>query len=138
MAIQLHPGPDRGDSGKRGKTAGSAPRRPSRPRRTPKALVSLLKEAASEWSADKASRLSAALSYYTIFSIAPLLVMHSATAAEHVARSDPEFQREFAELEAQEREANRVLAEWTAAQAHLEASRSLLSFSKETLRQLEG
>ena len=80
MAIQLHPGPDRGDPGKRGKSAGSAPRRPSRPRRTPKALVSLLKESASEWSADKASRLSAALSYYTIFSIAPLLVIAIAVA----------------------------------------------------------
>jgi membrane protein len=50
------------------------------PRLTPKALFSVLKEAASEWSADKASRLAAALSYYTIFSIAPLLVIAIAVA----------------------------------------------------------
>lgn len=34
-----------------------------------------LKEVYSEWSNDQASRLSAALAYYTIFSIAPLLLM---------------------------------------------------------------
>ncbi len=41
----------------------------------PKALISILKETAEEWSNDKASRLAAALSYYTIFSISPLLVI---------------------------------------------------------------
>jgi membrane protein len=40
-----------------------------------KAFVQLSKEAVSEWSADNASRLSAALAYYTIFSIAPLLII---------------------------------------------------------------
>lgn len=35
----------------------------------------LIKETFSEWSEDKASRLAAALSYYTIFSIAPLLII---------------------------------------------------------------
>jgi membrane protein len=35
----------------------------------------LLKSAASEWSEDKAPRLGAALAYYTIFSIAPMLVI---------------------------------------------------------------
>lgn len=35
----------------------------------------LIKETFSEWSDDKASRLAAALSYYTIFSIAPLLII---------------------------------------------------------------
>ncbi len=35
----------------------------------------LLKGSADEWSHDNASRLAAALSYYTIFSIAPLMVM---------------------------------------------------------------
>ena len=35
----------------------------------------LLKEAASEWMEDNALRLSAALAYYSIFSIAPLLVI---------------------------------------------------------------
>jgi membrane protein len=77
MALQLHPDPGKGDPGKRGASANAASRRPSR---TPKALFSVLKESASEWSADKASRLSAALSYYTIFSIAPLLVIAIAVA----------------------------------------------------------
>jgi membrane protein len=35
----------------------------------------LLKTAASDWSEDKAPRLGAALAYYTVFSIAPLLVI---------------------------------------------------------------
>ncbi|MFP5500855.1 MAG: YhjD/YihY/BrkB family envelope integrity protein, partial [Candidatus Sericytochromatia bacterium] len=34
-----------------------------------------LKETFRQWSADKASRLGAALSYYSIFSIGPLLVI---------------------------------------------------------------
>jgi membrane protein len=46
----------------------------------PKLLWEVLKEAASEWSSDKASRLAAALSYYTIFSIAPLLLISIAVA----------------------------------------------------------
>jgi len=33
--------------------------------------VSLLKETVSEWSSDRASRLAAALTFYTTFSIAP-------------------------------------------------------------------
>ncbi|MBF2063149.1 MAG: YihY/virulence factor BrkB family protein [Calothrix sp. C42_A2020_038] len=40
-----------------------------------KAVIRLFKETFEEWSKDKASRLAAALSYYTIFSIAPLLVI---------------------------------------------------------------
>jgi membrane protein len=36
---------------------------------------SLVKEAASEWSEDKGPRLGAALSYYTVFSLAPLLLL---------------------------------------------------------------
>lgn len=38
-------------------------------------LWAILKEAGPEWVADKAPRLGAALAYYTIFSIAPLLVI---------------------------------------------------------------
>lgn len=38
-------------------------------------LFQLLKDSLSAWSEDKASRLAAALSYYTVFSIAPLLVI---------------------------------------------------------------
>jgi membrane protein len=40
-----------------------------------KTALSLTKDSAKAWSEDKASRLAAALSYYTIFSIAPLLVL---------------------------------------------------------------
>ena len=40
-----------------------------------KRVISLFKETFEEWSKDKASRLAAALSYYTIFSIAPLLII---------------------------------------------------------------
>jgi membrane protein len=38
-------------------------------------LASLLKTSASEWVSDKAPRLSAALAYYTVFSLAPLLII---------------------------------------------------------------
>ena len=40
-----------------------------------KTVFSMLKQSAAAWSDDKASRLAAALSYYTIFSIAPLLII---------------------------------------------------------------
>jgi membrane protein len=41
----------------------------------PKGLLSLLGEAWKEWGDDKADRLGAALAYYTIFSIGPVLVL---------------------------------------------------------------
>jgi len=41
----------------------------------PKVIWSLLKETFNEWSEDKAPRLGAALAYYTIFSLAPLLII---------------------------------------------------------------
>ncbi len=40
----------------------------------------LLKTTASEWSEDKVPRLGAALAYYTVFSIAPLLIIAIAVA----------------------------------------------------------
>ena len=40
-----------------------------------KAVWGLFQETFTEWSNDKASRLAAALSYYTLFSIAPLLII---------------------------------------------------------------
>lgn len=40
-----------------------------------KAVWGLFQETFNEWSNDKASRLAAALSYYTLFSIAPLLII---------------------------------------------------------------
>jgi membrane protein len=45
-----------------------------------KTAFSLLKETFQEWSEDKAPRLAAALSYYTIFSIAPFLIVVIAIA----------------------------------------------------------
>ncbi len=41
----------------------------------PKVIVKLLKETFKEWQQDKASRLAASLAYYTIFSLAPLLII---------------------------------------------------------------
>src|SRR5262245_39602865 len=41
----------------------------------PRALWHLLKEAAADWSHDRAPRLGAALAYYTVFSLVPLLVV---------------------------------------------------------------
>jgi membrane protein len=42
---------------------------------SPKAAFQLLKDSFTEWNADNAPRLGAALAYYTVFSIAPLLVI---------------------------------------------------------------
>ncbi|MBE9129449.1 MULTISPECIES: YihY/virulence factor BrkB family protein [unclassified Coleofasciculus] len=41
----------------------------------PKVIVELLKETFGEWQEDKASRLAASLAYYTVFSLAPLLII---------------------------------------------------------------
>lgn len=41
----------------------------------PKAILGLLKETFKEWKDDNASRLAAALSYYMIFSLAPVLII---------------------------------------------------------------
>ena len=46
----------------------------------PRAISALLKTAYLEWSKDKAPRMSAALAYYTIFSLAPLLIIAIAIA----------------------------------------------------------
>lgn len=46
----------------------------------PRALFDVLKETYNEWSEDKATRLAAALAYYTAFSIAPLLLICIAVA----------------------------------------------------------
>src|SRR6478609_6103812 len=40
-----------------------------------KAAIDLVKDTFKEWSEDKAARLGAALAYYTIFSIGPLLLV---------------------------------------------------------------
>lgn len=46
-----------------------------RPRLSLEALWGLLRETVSEWSQDKVPRLGAALAYYTVFSLAPLLII---------------------------------------------------------------
>lgn len=47
---------------------------------SPKQVWRVIKEAFQEWNKDNASRLAAALAYYTIFSIAPLLILVIAIA----------------------------------------------------------
>ncbi len=46
----------------------------------PKTILGLLKTTFDEWNKDKAPQLAAALAYYTIFSIAPLLIVAIAVA----------------------------------------------------------
>src|SRR6478672_2643858 len=46
----------------------------------PKDILDLLRTAFKEWSEDKAARLGAALAYYTIFAIGPLLLVMVAIA----------------------------------------------------------
>ena len=45
-----------------------------------KRLVALVKEAASAWVEDRAASMGAALSYYSVFSVAPLLLIVIAVA----------------------------------------------------------
>jgi membrane protein len=58
---------------------------------------SLTKQTFSEWSADKGSRLGAALSYYTVFSLAPLLLLIISVAGLAFGRAAVEG-RIFGEL----------------------------------------
>lgn len=57
-----------------------------------KVVWRLLKETFSEWNQDKAERLAAALAYYTVFSLAPLLIIVIAIAGsvfgEQAARGE--------------------------------------------------
>ena len=45
------------------------------PRSRPAAALALLKQTFNRWSEDAAPRMAAALSYYTVFSMAPLLIL---------------------------------------------------------------
>ncbi len=47
---------------------------------TARAWYTLFKDTYSAWSADKAPRLGAAVAYYSVFSLAPLLVIAVAIA----------------------------------------------------------
>lgn len=55
-------------------------------------LWRLLKETIQEWNNDKASRLAAALAYYTVFSLAPLLIIAIAIAGLLFDRADVQTQ----------------------------------------------
>ena len=67
-----------------------------KPKMKPKVIVGLLKETFQEWQEDKASRLAAALAYYTIFSLAPLVIIAieiaGAVFGEEAARGEIERQ----------------------------------------------
>src|SRR5262245_17391567 len=56
-------------------------------RMRPQKLAALLMETYSGWSADSATRLGAALAYYTLFSIAPLLIVIIGIAGFFVGRA---------------------------------------------------
>jgi membrane protein len=53
----------------------------------PKRIGALLARAYSDWSADNATRLGAALAYYTLFSIAPLLIVITGIAGIVIGRA---------------------------------------------------
>lgn len=57
-----------------------------------KTAIGLLRETFTEWNEDKASRLAAALAYYTVFSLAPMLIIAIAIAGavfgEEAARGE--------------------------------------------------
>lgn len=57
-------------------------------------------------------------------------------AAEMLARATPEYQAEQETLEAQYRDACAVIAEWDATFATFEAARSLVSMSKQLMRNI--
>lgn len=62
----------------------------------------------------------------------------SATAAEHIGRASAAYGQRLETLANQYRDAESTIAQWQAEMASFEAARSLLSFSKESMRQLEG
>ena len=55
--------------------AEGAPERASEAKRFPKGIVGLFKNTATEWLEDKCPQLGAALAYFTVFSLAPLVVV---------------------------------------------------------------
>ncbi len=72
--------------------------------------------------------------------VAPLLIdgKTGVAAAEHIARANLEYQLEFKTHSQHYEDACATIAEWEATQATYDAARSLLSFSKEHLRTMEG
>lgn len=70
------------------------------------------------------------------YMLGPIKSDESAAAAEVIARSNPEFQAELAQLAEQYEAAEKVIARWQAEQVAWDSARSLLSFEKETMREL--
>ncbi len=60
----------------------------------------------------------------------------SSTQSQNLARTSHSFLQEIESLASQYQEAERAILKWQATLASFEAARSLLSFSRETLRQL--
>ncbi len=58
---------------------------------SPKAIFDIFKETFKEWGEDKAPRLGAALAYYTVFSIGPLLVLAIAVASLVFANAEDQI-----------------------------------------------
>ena len=56
---------------------------------TPRAALALLKEAGADWLDDEAPRLGAALAYYTLFALAPLLIVAISIAGLVFGRRPP-------------------------------------------------
>ncbi len=63
-----------------------------------KEFVELLKDSCAEFSEDKAPRLGAALSYYTIFSMAPLLVVIMGLVGLFYSGADAALQKQIADM----------------------------------------
>src|SRR5262249_34543006 len=60
---------------------------PSIYRMHPKRLIDVLTRAYSDWSTDGATRLGAALAYYTLFSVAPVLIVITGVAGFFVGQA---------------------------------------------------
>src|SRR6187200_591136 len=61
-------------------------------RMRPQRLGAVLMQTYSDWSADNATRLGAALAYYTLFSIAPVLIVVTGIAGIAIGRSSARAQ----------------------------------------------
>ena len=62
----------------------------------------------------------------------------SAAAAEHKARASEAYTARLDALMKHYGESEKVIAEWSAEQASYDAARSLLSFQKQTMRELQS
>jgi membrane protein len=68
-------GTELGARSERQERSETAPEKPAAKKLYPKSVVALLKNTAGEWMEDKCPQLGAALAYFTVFSLAPLVVV---------------------------------------------------------------